>query len=78
MYRLLSPLILDFEELKSEANVIVNCAGLGAKKLTEDPFLYPKAGQIVSIDAKHALDRNILMYYDDENENGVCYIIPRK
>lgn len=42
--------IFDFEELSDDFDVIVNCTGLGARELCDDPKLYPVKGQLVIVE----------------------------
>ncbi len=56
-----------------DARVVVNCSGLGARKLANDPSMEPIRGQIVRV-RNPGLRRFVL---DDDNPAGVTYIIPR-
>lgn len=59
----------------SEYDYVVNCTGLGAKDLTNDPALYAVKGQYLVLDPQGAnLDRYI---GDDENEEGMAYAVMR-
>lgn len=55
------------------ASVVVNCSGLGARELVGDASVYPVRGQIVRR-SRDGLERVIL---DEQDENGISYIIPR-
>jgi D-amino-acid oxidase len=61
------------DEVSGETRVIVNCAGLGARDLVADAFMYPIRGQIVRV-RNPGLKRFVL---DEENPEGVTYIVPR-
>lgn len=61
------------ERVAQEAQTVVNCAGLGARKLVGDGATHPIRGQIVRV-RNPGLTNFIL---DDENPEGVTYIIPR-
>ena len=61
------------EDLSGGAGVLVNCAGLGAKKLVGDDSLRPIRGQIVRV-RNPGLDRFSL---DEDDPEGVTYIVPR-
>ncbi len=55
------------------ADVIVDCAGLGARELLGDEQLYPIRGQTVRL-SNPGLERFVL---DEEHPDGVTYIVPR-
>ncbi|CAK8688045.1 D-aspartate oxidase-like [Clavelina lepadiformis] len=48
--KLVQKCVRSFEELQ-DFDVIVNCAGMGAKKLTNDPLLHPVRGQVFVVKA---------------------------
>jgi D-amino-acid oxidase len=56
-----------------EGQVVVNCAGLGARELVGDRSMEPIRGQIVRV-RNPGLERFVL---DEENPEGVTYVIPR-
>lgn len=66
-------LVKDMDDLRGEARVIVNCAGLGARKLVGDTSMRPIRGQILRVE-NHGLERVLL---DEEDPDGVTYIVPR-
>lgn len=55
------------------AELVINCAGLGARELVGDHTLVPIRGQVVRV-AQAGVERFIL---DDYGPDGVTYIIPR-
>jgi D-amino-acid oxidase len=59
-----------------EAEVVVNCAGLGARKLTGDAELGASFGQTVLV-ASEALDPNVMLS-DDRDPDAMFYVIPRR
>jgi D-amino-acid oxidase len=59
-----------------DGDVVVNCSGLGAKKLTPDPELGASLGQTVVV-ASSALDPG-LMLSDDRTVGAMFYVIPRR
>ena len=61
------------DEVASEARVVVNCAGLGARKLVGDTSMQPIRGQIVRV-RNPGLERFVL---DEDNPGGDTYIVPR-
>ena len=61
------------EEVASEARVIINCVGLGARDLVGDASMQPIRGQIVRV-RNPGLDRFVL---DEDNPEGVTYVVPR-
>ncbi|MBC8163355.1 MAG: FAD-binding oxidoreductase [Roseiflexaceae bacterium] len=60
-------------EAFAESDVVVNCAGLGARELLPDPAMQPIRGQIVRV-AQVGLERFI---FDDHGPGGVTYLVPR-
>jgi len=56
-----------------DARVVVNCVGLGARDLVDDTSMEPIRGQIVRV-RNPGLERFVL---DEENPEGVTYIVPR-
>jgi len=61
------------DEVAGEAQVVVNCGGLGARDLVNDASMQPIRGQIVRV-RNPGLERFVL---DEENPQGVTYIVPR-
>lgn len=55
------------------SDVVVDCAGLGARELLGDQRLHPIRGQIVRV-SNPGLERFVL---DEEHPDGVTYIVPR-
>ena len=60
-------------EEAGECRVIVNCTGLGARRLVGDPSMVPIRGQIVRV-SNPGLQRFSL---DEDNPEGVTYVVPR-
>jgi D-amino-acid oxidase len=56
-----------------DARVVVNCVGLGARDLVDDASMEPIRGQVVRV-RNPGLERFVL---DEENPEGVTYIVPR-
>lgn len=56
------------EEAFEESEVVVNCAGLGARELVGDESLYPIRGQIVRVEPLST--RNFLLDEDEEQGDG--------
>ena len=56
-----------------DADVVVNCVGLGARDLVGDISMQPIRGQIVRV-SNPGLERFVL---DEVNPEGVTYIVPR-
>lgn len=61
--------IKSFDDLE-EFDVVINCAGLGAKQLVNDPDLRPVRGQVIRVRAPWITD----VFVDQTNHN---YIIPK-
>jgi D-amino-acid oxidase len=67
--------LTDLNSLFLDADIVVNCAGLGAGRLVNDLELYPMKGQYLIFDQpERALDFYI---GDDEHPDGMAYVIPR-
>ena len=60
-------------EATAACALVVDCAGLGARKLVRDALLQPIRGQIVRV-RNPGLTRFVL---DEEHPAGVTYIVPR-
>jgi D-amino-acid oxidase len=56
-----------------DADVVVNCVGLGARDLVDDVSMEPIRGQIVRV-RNPGIGRFVL---DEDNPEGVTYIVPR-
>lgn len=61
------------QEAAQRAGIVVNCAGLGARKLVGDNLMTPIRGQIVRV-RNPGLERFVL---DEEHPEGLTYIVPR-
>ena len=61
------------EEFAGEARVVVNCAGLGARRLVGDGAMTPIRGQVLRVE-NPGLDRFLL---DEDDPEGVTYVVPR-
>ena len=71
--RIINQTIGALEEIAENADWVINCTGLGAAKLTEDPSLYPIRGQIVKIEPVSGIE----YMADDHGPHALAYIIPR-
>lgn len=65
--------VRDPDRAFAEADVVVNCAGLGARELTGDRSLVPIRGEVVRLEDP-GLDRVLI---DEHGPDGITYIIPR-
>ena len=63
--------IESMDELADEAPLLINCSGVGARKLAGDDAVYPIRGQTVLVDAPHISEG-----YMDNSE--VVHIFPRE
>jgi len=63
----------------SRVRAVVNCTGLGARKLANDPAVHPVRGHIIALSptVKSLLQYSTL-YHDDDSSSGYTYFIPRK
>jgi D-amino-acid oxidase len=64
---------LNLAELPSGGDVVVNCAGLGARLLGGDTSVVPVSGQVVYVE-QFGLDR---WWLDSGTPEGPTYVIPR-
>ena len=65
--------VASLDDAFAEADIVVNCTGLGARTLVGDETMYPIRGQIVRVEPA-PVSRVML---DEEEHTGVTYIIPR-
>jgi D-amino-acid oxidase len=63
----------DLDELTSDADAVVNCAGLGARELCGDTTMVPVRGQVVVVE-QVGLERWTL---DQSDPELVTYVVPR-
>ena len=61
------------DDVGEEADVVINCAGLGAGALVDDPSVYPVRGQIVRV-SNPGLTMSVR---DEEHPGGRAYVHPR-
>ncbi|MCL4265368.1 MAG: FAD-binding oxidoreductase [Anaerolineae bacterium] len=66
--------VADLTAVADQYSVIINCAGLGARKLVGDATLYPIRGQIMRVTAVPGLHA----WIDERSDRGLTYIIPRQ
>lgn len=63
-----------FAELAGEANLIVNCTGLGSRTLANDTSLYPIRGQLVVVE-----NPGITEFFQEDSEGEeLIYILPHE
>src|SRR5258705_2524815 len=65
--------ISDIKEAFNQYKLIVNCTGLGSRRLFGDSSVYPTRGQIVKI-KPNGFDYSL---FEQEGPNSLAYIIPR-
>jgi len=63
----------DIQEAFEKNNIVVNCTGLGSRKLFNDNSIIPVRGQVLKVKS-NGFDKVVA---DNECPNGLCYIIPR-
>ena len=68
-----SAVLARVDEGLARAPVVVNCAGLGARELADDPSLVAVRGQILRVDA--AVDEWLL---DQSDPERLLYVVPRE
>ncbi len=73
--------VTNFEEVLQEAEIVVNCTGLGSRALAQDEAVFPIRGQIMRVTAPALLQTSpagFVMAEDDHNDDGTTtYIVPR-
>ncbi|EGG17159.1 26S proteasome regulatory subunit S2 [Cavenderia fasciculata] len=62
--------VVDIREPMVQANIVINCTGLGSRELIGDRTIYPARGQIIVIDK--TTERSIF-----DEEDYIAYVIPR-
>ncbi len=62
------------DELPNQADVVVNCTGLGARHLAGDPAVTPVRGQVVYLRQPGLTEWLIA----DQGARGLTYVVPRK
>ena len=65
--------VSDLSQAFAQSNVVVNCAGLGARELVGDRDLHAARGQVVRI-RTNGFKQAII---DDDGPTGMAYIFPR-
>ena len=60
------------DELSEDADLVINCSGLGARQLANDPTVRPARGQVIPIVAPW-----IKSVFNFDTEEGNGYIIPQ-
>jgi D-amino-acid oxidase len=53
--------------------VVINCSGLGARQLAQDPEVFPISGHMTVVKEKHP----IRCLFDEHGKNALAYIFPR-
>jgi D-amino-acid oxidase len=71
--RVVERVLASLEEALADAQVVVNCTGLGSRELAHDGGLIAVRGQIVRVE-RGAIERFTL---DDYDPRGVTYVVPR-
>ena len=65
--------IASLDAALAERPIVINCAGLGARTLVDDPHLYPVRGQVVRVE-NPGLTR---VWIDEHSGPNITYIVPR-
>lgn len=65
--------IASLDAALAERPLVINCAGLGARTLVDDPLLYPVRGQVVRVE-NPGLTR---VWIDEHSGPNITYIVPR-
>lgn len=70
--------VTELSSLLTSNDYVVNCTGLGAKKLIGDESLYPIQGQIVKAEPEPNFDAVIADFAFDEKQQALAYIVARR
>jgi D-amino-acid oxidase len=62
------------DELKASNRILVNCTGVWAKDMANDPGVYPIRGQVIRVERTSDLSFALM---DDTDDDVPVYIIPR-
>lgn len=65
----------DLRRLAAERGLVVNCSGLGARRLAGDDSVYPVRGQIIRVSRPPGVDR---VLFDEHGHLAFAYVIPRR
>lgn len=63
----------DVQEAFAEYPLVINCTGLGSRKLFNDKKVFPVRGQTVRVKLNGCKE----VYLDEDGHNGLAYIVPR-
>ncbi|KAG0698753.1 D-aspartate oxidase [Chionoecetes opilio] len=61
------------KEAADEADLVINCSGLGARDLVPDPFMFPVRGQVIRVRAPW-----VNQFHSDEADESFAYIVPNE
>jgi len=61
------------DDAMQQADVVVNCTGLGAREFVPDPEMFALRGQLVRVE-RGAVDRYVI---DEHGPDGIAYVVPR-
>lgn len=67
--------VIDLRRLAVERGLVVNCSGLGARRLAGDDSVYPVRGQIIRVSRPPGVDR---VLFDEHGHLAFAYVIPRR
>ncbi|WP_157974460.1 FAD-dependent oxidoreductase [Lewinella sp. IMCC34183] len=70
--------VSDLVELADDYDLVVNCAGLGARELVGDTTMYPVKGQILKVKNRADVRHTIADYSFDAAGEQAAYLIPRR
>ncbi len=68
-----SQTIDSLSELEADHHLIINCAGLGARKIAKDEAVYPIRGQVIQVQAPE-VTRSLI---EQTGSSALAYIVPR-
>ncbi|HAS42456.1 MAG TPA: FAD-binding oxidoreductase [Microscillaceae bacterium] len=72
--KMIQKIVVDLDELLVDDRWVINCTGLGARQLVNDPALFAIQGQILHVKSEEPLPT----ISDNEGGDIAAYIIPRK
>jgi D-amino-acid oxidase len=66
--------LISLSELENSADYIINCSGLGARELVNDPGVYPIRGQVVRLAKDPSINHSYRMVH---HPPGLTLVLPR-
>jgi D-amino-acid oxidase len=65
--------LTSLSEALEHADIVIDCAGLGARELVPDPSMFPIRGQLMHV-ANPGIEH---VFLDEHHAEGIAYVVPR-